>query len=104
VNAESTGAYALPPTPLEECLSAVLRGVVGTTPATYTGVTKDEALDYAGVLAERVRAVVAFIEDVGCTCPKGLNYASLPDHELSCFAQVQHLLRTDARGENGECR
>lgn len=88
------GSSEAPPVPIEECLSAVLHGVVGTTPATYDGVTKDEALEYAGVLAERVQAVLTYIGEMGCVCPSDHFHASLQDHEIGCFAQIEHLLRT----------
>ena len=44
-----------------EDANAVLYGVTGTHPETYSGVTKDEALDRAGELLTRLRALAARI-------------------------------------------
>jgi hypothetical protein len=89
-----------PEIPLQECLSAILYGVVSRGFDGPDGVTKDEALEYAAVLAERVRAVVQWIEDTECTCPGDVYYGSLPDHECGCPAQVEHLLTTDTKGSS----
>lgn len=83
-----------PVTPLRDCLTAILHGAVRVTPDTVDGVTKDEALDYAITLAWRVEAVMQHISDTGCTCPGDDYHASLPDHELGCLAQIEHLLTT----------
>lgn len=86
---------ATPSVPLEEALSAVLNGAVWRGFDGPDGVSKDEALEYAGVLAKRVQAVLAFIAETGCLCDDGCYHASLPDHEPYCPAQIEHLLRTD---------
>lgn len=41
---------------------------------------------------QQVSAVLQWVADTGCTCPGDVHYASLPDHELDCPAQVEHLL------------
>jgi len=95
------GAYVAPPIPVEECLSAILGGAVWRGFDGPDGVSKDEALEYAGILAMRVKAVLDHIGDTGCTCPGDYVYASLPDHELDCLAQIEHLLTTDAKPDSG---
>lgn len=47
---------------------------------------------YVQHLRDRIDAVLQHISDTGCTCPGDFYYASLPDHENACLAQVEHLL------------
>lgn len=43
-------------------------------------------------LAERVRAILAWVADVGCCCDGDYEYASLADHDRDCPGQAERLL------------
>lgn len=50
-------------------------------------------------LQAQVAVVLDWIANTGCTCPVDYQYASLPDHENECPAQVEHLLTTTSKDE-----
>lgn len=99
---QAVGKASLPvtPTPLRDCLSGILGGVVSRGFDGPEGLSVDDALDYAITLAQRVEAVMQYIADTGCTCPGDFHYASLPDHETGCLAQIEHLLTTFEKGRS----
>lgn len=55
-------------------------------------------------LRQRIDAVLAWVAETGCTCPGDYHYGSLPDHELDCPAQVEHLLTVAASASSQEVR
>lgn len=63
---------------IEQAVSAVLYGVVGSGPSSYSGVSKDEALEYAADLARLAQRVLRVIDH------------DYPYVGLSCFTADQH--------------
>jgi hypothetical protein len=63
---------------VEQAISAVLYGTVGHGAPTYTGVSKDEALEYAAVLAQLAQRVLSVLDH---------DYSYIG---LSCFTDDQH--------------
>lgn len=99
MSTDAKGAYRAPL--IYRCLEAEHRACTGCQPDWPAMMAAAEA--EVNRLSGRVRAVLEHIGDTGCSCPGDVFHASLPDHELDCFAQIEHLL-TAANGDSGAGR